>query len=660
MQAEAARSGGVGGLGRVPLEADRAPMHYRPDIDGLRAVAVLAVLFFHCFPEVVPGGFVGVDVFFVISGYLIGRSSLIEIAAGNYSVAAYFARRARRLFPALVTVLLAVWVLGWWILLPSEFRMLGKHVAGASVFISNWQFWREIGYFDTDAALKPLLHLWSLAVEEQFYLLFPLMLIGTLRRRKSPLLPLAIVAGISFLAAWVRLADHKAWTYFNLLSRGWELLIGVAVAYGEIRGRFLPMAKPDRSLVPPRLRAAAGFVGLAAIALATFGYSGHTPFPGPAALLPTVGAALVIAGGTAATRHALGWRPLVYLGLISYPLYLWHWPLLALARTVDGLSLDVQTRLGIFLLSFPLASLTYHFVERPLRFARFSRRRFFPVVLWAALLATGGLGLSSMVSQGFPNRFPDLDAIERPASPAQVMPERGYSSASRAILLGDSHAMMYADALRSYFFRQHGQALVDASRGGCKPFADLDKHRPGEPPQGCPALGVNAGIEQAVSDPSIDTVVLVSALVSFNYYIYPGFAGPPNGDTAYNEKIMDRAIDDTIQRLAGSGKRVILFYTTPMLDFPPTTCQRRPFRVRSEAREPCAVERRHYDEGQAWSRHKLTSLAARYPNVVLFDPAPSLCDEASCRGRADGKLLYVDPIHLNRLGAEIVSRRFAF
>ncbi|MGB8544749.1 MAG: acyltransferase, partial [Azonexus sp.] len=222
-----------------PIAAHGLPgtSDYRPDIDGLRAVAVLAVLLFHCFPTALPGGFVGVDVFFVISGYLIGRSSFDEIAAGRYSAWAYFGRRARRIFPALIVVLVSVLIAGYWMLMPNEYELLGKHVAGASIFISNWQFWREVGYFNAEASLKPLLHLWSLAVEEQFYLALPLLFLVAGRHHRRVAWLLGGVAVISLMGVTWRLADHKAWAYFHLFSRGWELLVGVLLAYGESRLR---------------------------------------------------------------------------------------------------------------------------------------------------------------------------------------------------------------------------------------------------------------------------------------------------------------------------------------------------------------------------------------------------------------------------------------
>lgn len=630
---------------------------YRPDIDGLRAVAVLAVLFFHCFPTVLSGGFVGVDVFFVISGYLIGRSSFEEMAAGRYSARAYFGRRARRIFPALLVVLVSVIGAGWWMLLPIEYELLGKHVAGAAVFISNWQFWREVGYFNTEATLKPLLHLWSLAVEEQFYLILPLFLLYSLWRRKAPLVPLLLFTVICFASAVWRLPDHKAWGYFHLLSRGWELMTGVLLAYAEHRRAA---QSGDASLVGNFWRPAVGGLGLASVIGSAWSYSSETLFPGAAALLPTLGAAAIIAAGSGAPfNRLLGLRPLVYIGLISYPLYLWHWPLLSMLRIVDGSNLDLTTRLMVFLASFPLAAFTYHLVERPLRAATVVQRPNFALVLWALLLAVGGAGYGVLTKQGVPERFPELDTNLQPATERQTMPPTGFTSQHKAILLGDSNALMYSAALRSHFYRIHGQELIYGFRPGCKPFYNLDKHSPGDSPQGCPR-GVNPSIEQAINDPQIDTILVVSALYSFNYYTYPGFPNNPSPDLEQNNQIMSRAIDETFAMLAASGKKVVIFYSTPPLDFVVSECQKRPFRWRTEARAECFVTEEHYRSVQQWSRRKLGEVAARHANIRLFDPAPSLCRNGRCEARLDGKLIYSDGAHLNAFGAERVAEHFDF
>jgi peptidoglycan/LPS O-acetylase OafA/YrhL len=629
---------------------------YRPDIDGLRAIAVLAVLMFHCFPAVVPGGFIGVDVFFVISGYLIGRSSFDEIAAGRYSAWTYFGRRARRIFPALLVILVSVLAVGYWILMPVEYELLGKHVAGASVFISNWQFWREVGYFNTEATLKPLLHLWSLAVEEQFYLMLPLLLLASVSKPKRLPWLLGAVAMISLASVIWRLADHKAWAYFHLFSRGWELLVGVLLAYGE--SRLAPVGL--QRAISSKGRFACSGLGVVFVLAAAWGFSSATPFPGTSALLPTLGAALIIVGGMATPfNKSLSIRPLVYIGLISYPLYLWHWPILSMLRIVDGYSLDFETRLAVFLVSFPLASLTLHAVERPLRYSGLARKRYFPIFLWAVLLTVGGIGYLVKDKGGLPQRFPDLDATLQPASSRQIMPPEGFASERKAILLGDSHAEMYSNPLRSYFFREHDQELLNRFRAGCKPFLDLDRHSPGYSPQGCPR-SVNPAIEQAINDPRVDTIVMVTALVSFRDQVYRGFDGEPSEDPERNYQIMSRAMDDTFERLAASGKKIVVFFTTPKLDFEPVQCQERPFRWRSVARAECFLSEAAYQEQQRWSREKLNELASRYPKIKLFDPAKALCQDGRCSARAGGKLIYADPSHLNGLGAEIVGERFDF
>ena len=632
---------------------------YRPDIDGLRAVAVLAVLLFHCFPTIMPGGFVGVDVFFVISGYLIGRSSFEEIATGKYSARTYFGRRARRIFPALIVILVGVLAAGYWILMPVEYELLGKHVAGAAVFISNWQFWREVGYFNTEAALKPLLHLWSLAVEEQFYLILPLILLFSARRRRWMPWVLVAIALISLAGVTWRLADHKAWAYFHLFSRGWELLVGVLLAYGE--NRLATLARYG-VLASRKWRTGASGSGLTMILVSAWGFSSATPFPGPSALLPTLGAALVIAGGAATPFSSLlSLRPLVYIGLISYPLYLWHWPILSMLRIVDGFDLDFQARLAVFLVSFPLASFTLHAVERPLRYSTFARRRYFPLLLWILLLVVGGMGFYVMSRGGLPERFPELDTTLQPATFRQVMPPGDFTSDRKAILVGDSHASMYSSALRSYFYRVHNQELVFRFKAGCKPFADLDQHAPGHIPQGCPR-SVNAAIEQAINDPRIDTIVMVSDLPDFSLrnHVYRGLDGRSSEDPEINHRIIGSAMDDTFERLAASGKKLIVFFTTPNLDFELTQCQQRPVRWRSAPRVNCFLSESAYNAQQFWSREKLISLSKQYPSIKLFDPASVLCQDGKCPARIAGKLIYSDPSHLNELGAEFVGERFDF
>jgi peptidoglycan/LPS O-acetylase OafA/YrhL len=642
---------------QVRTEHSLTSLLYRPDIDGLRAIAVLVVLLFHCFPSFLSGGFVGVDVFFVISGYLIGRTSFSEILAGNYSVRVYFARRARRIFPALIVVILSVLAAGWWLLLPVEYELLGKHVGGAALFISNWQFWREVGYFNTEASLKPLLHLWSLAVEEQFYLILPLLMLAS--RNALHRLPwmLGGLATVSFVSVLWGLSDHKAWAYFHILSRCWELLIGVGLAYWQspLCARTLPTSWREG---PARLT---GFTGLLLILGSAAGYSESTPFPGPSALLPTLGAALLIGAGAMATANRLlAWRPLVYIGLISYPLYLWHWPLLALLRLIDGVELDVTTRQLVFLVSFPLAMFTYHFVERPLRHSAFAHRRVFPLILWSLLLTLGAIGFYIYKSHGLPDRRPDWDTTLHPATLIRTAPPAGFINANKAILLGDSHALMYSEALRNYFHQQHGQELIYGFRAGCKPFYNLDKHIPGQSPEGCPQT-MNPIIDQAVNDPNINTIVVIAALsnFSFSYMTYPGHEQPsPNADPNY--PLVNLAADETFARLATSGKRIIVFYSTPIFPFSLSECQQRPVRWRSETRQECSIPISSYNEQQRWSRQKLAELPASYPNITLFDPAKLLCNDEQCNVRHGAPIIYSDNAHLNELGAELVSRQFDF
>ncbi len=366
---------------------------YRPDIDGLRAVAVLAVVGSHAFPQWVPGGLIGVDVFFVISGFLISNIIFENLDRGGFDFAAFYARRIRRIFPAL-TLMLAVSIsIGWFVLLPEEYQQLGKHVAAGTGFVSNFALWWEAGYFDKSAELKPLLHLWSLGIEEQFYLLWPPIAWLAWKRKFNVLALMLTLAVLSFgmNLFWIR-QDAVA-TFFSPLTRFWELLAGGILAWA---GLHAPAAIRRAALREP-----ASLAGAAALAFGFWRIDRDLAFPGWWAVLPVMGAVLVIAAGPHAwiNRTLLSNRIAIWFGLISFPLYLWHWPLLSFARIFEGGTPSLGVRIALVALSIALAWVTWRFVERPLR-AEGNGARKVAILVTAAALA-GVAGLATYRSDGF-------------------------------------------------------------------------------------------------------------------------------------------------------------------------------------------------------------------------------------------------------------------
>src|SRR5262245_18180547 len=298
---------------------------YRADIDGLRAIAVLAVIGFHASPALIPGGFVGVDIFFVISGFLISSLILSGLKDGSFSFIEFYGRRIRRLFPALIVVLLATWSVGWFILPPSEYAALGRHTLAGAAFAANVLSYSEVGYFDMPATTKPLLHLWSLGVEEQFYIVFPalLLLLWRYRALRSSLVLIGIV---SFALNIGLVRNHTSFTFYLPLTRFWEFIAGGLLACSHSHGRTFGLPIPSAlSALPWRnFSVAAGML----LILAGVSFASEESFPGWWALLPVLGAFFIIGAGPNAwlNRGMLANPKLVFVGLISYPLYLWHWP----------------------------------------------------------------------------------------------------------------------------------------------------------------------------------------------------------------------------------------------------------------------------------------------------------------------------------------------
>ena len=374
---------------------------YRADIDGLRAVAVLSVVGFHAFPGYFRGGFIGVDIFFVISGFLISSIIFSNLEKDSFSIIEFYNRRIRRIFPALITVMVASLVFGWFTLLADEFKQFGKHIAGGTAFISNFILWKESGYFDSAAETKPMLHLWSLAIEEQFYIFWPLLLALVWKRNWSFLRITAAVAVASFVANIYLSYRNPTSAFYLPISRFWELMVGGILAHVALHHPEMNRSHKN----------AQSFIGIVLLIIGLIFINKPILFPGWWALLPTVGAFLLISAGSTAwvNKKILSHKVLLWFGLISYPLYLWHWPILSYARIMNGQPSQVL-RVALVLFSIFLAWVTYQAIEKPLRFGKLKG---VSITLVVSLLIVGLCGFSVVLTNGFEEQgFRDKEKTE--------------------------------------------------------------------------------------------------------------------------------------------------------------------------------------------------------------------------------------------------------
>lgn len=465
---------------------------YRADIDGLRAIAVLAVAFYHAELPGFSGGYVGVDIFFVISGFLITRLIAEAAAAGRFSYLDFYERRARRILPALILMVAAVAVFNLAYKSPRDLQIFGESISLFAVFAANVFFYDQLDYFSGPAVYYPLLHTWSLAVEEQFYLLFPpLFLVLSRLAPRRVTLALGALAVMSLIASVVAVAQDPQLAFFHTPFRMWELLVGGLLALTGWR------------FAAPRAAEAAGWLGLALLLAPIALYDHDTPFPGLAAAPPTLGAALLIAAGATGSRvsRALSWRPVVFVGLTSYSFYLWHWPALSAARYLSLEPLSHAETAAILAGAFLVAVSSYAFVERPFRRpgAVLSRRG----VFWASAASVAvflGFGFVAQETRGLPGRFHALapvvveDAVKyglaegacAPAlgalpEPARALIDPGFcrahdagSSAPVVVWWGDSHAYALAPGLRAAA-EARGETAYLAWSAVCPPALGLDR-----------------------------------------------------------------------------------------------------------------------------------------------------------------------------------------
>jgi len=455
-------------------EAQGTPkIAYRPEIDGLRALAVIPVILFHAGFKTFSGGFVGVDVFFVISGYLITSIILKDLEAGRFSLIEFYERRARRILPALFFVLFACLPFAWNLMLPADLKNFSKSLIGVSTFTSNFLFWRWSGYFDAASELKPLLHTWSLAVEEQFYLFMPLLLLVTWQSGKRWIgILLTVTALVSVALAHHFSIERPFFSFFLLPTRGWELLVGAILAYYQ-------QEKGDSDL-PETARSTLAFLGLLGVLAAVFLFDRSTPSPSFYTLIPTVGAALII---FAANREnyvgrLLSNKLMVHVGLISYSAYLWHQPLFAFSKhLLDGPS---KLILGCaVMLTLLLAQFTWAVVEKPFRHRGTFGGAAIVIVFSGLTVAFVSVGIAGVVSSGFSIRFPDSD---RPLAELDRFEQGRYCDREfigkqgkafeedgrrKVLLIGDSYAKDVANVVAESALDDKIQISTHYISGGC-------------------------------------------------------------------------------------------------------------------------------------------------------------------------------------------------
>lgn len=483
---------------------------YRADIDGLRAIAILSVVAYHAFPSQIKGGFIGVDIFFVISGFLISTIIFENLDKGTFSFAEFYARRIKRIFPALILVLFASYAFGWVSLLADEYKQLGKHIAGGARFSSNFLLWKEAGYFDNSAETKPLLHLWSLSLEEQFYIIWPLLLYISWKRKFNLFTTTIFAAVISFYLNLKGIKKDPVATFYSPQTRFWELMSGSLLAWAALYKKnafdqiqvkldswltsFIYREKPAANV--EMLCNVLSFLGLLLLAYGFWRINKNLSFPGKWALIPVIGTLLTIIGGSKAfiNRKILSNKVAVWFGMISFPLYLWHWPLLSFTRIFEGEIPSRNLRIVVILLSIMLAWLTHILVERPLRYGKNSKTQVTALVLFMMIIGIVGYNtyshdglkfrfinklndgvnqaLSYNVDKGFRRGECFIDDKDENTNKFSKVCGEKKSNLPSLLIWGDSHSASLYRGFES-FAKSKNYTLYQFSASGCPPILDF-------------------------------------------------------------------------------------------------------------------------------------------------------------------------------------------
>lgn len=670
---------------------------YRSEVDGLRAFAVLSVVAFHAFPSWLKGGFIGVDVFFVISGFLITSHIFENLNKGQFSFADFFGRRIRRIFPALILVMACSLAFGWFALLPDEFAQLGKHVASGVAFITNFILVDESGYFDNATETKPMLHLWSLAVEEQFYIVWPFVLWLAWKSKFNLLTITILVAVLSFYLNLRFVRSYPTETFFWPIGRFWELLSGSILAWlllyksealSQIKLRFDKFlvrvirseeVEVDGSTTSNMM----SLFGLSLLAYGVIRIDENFPFPSQWALIPVLGAVFVIASGSKAwLNRVFLMNPIaVWFGLISYPLYLWHWPVLSFLQIITGEMPHRNARILAVLISIFLAFVTYRFIERRVRNGR--RNRFKALMLIILILPIGFSGWhvskngldsrqwvvnQSLIIEDLKYEF--FQSAIRPSICGQLTKVDGKSVCGstreqpKTVLLGDSHAPPLFYGLSKLYEELDRGVAVLGGGGGCPPLYGVISID-GPTDRNC-LEKISDTVDVIANTDFIEEVMLVSRGPLYTSESV-GFGDidhktpfvltiiGENEKLRSNEEVFRLGLKNTLDKFLGANKKVVYVFDVPELGFFSKSCiSERYYFPSKDIRNPCSLDKKLYLARIGAFKSLVNDVLSGYPMVRVIDLSNAICESDNCFGGKNGRLYYMDDDHLSRHGAEYV------
>lgn len=654
-------------------------LKYRSDIDGLRAVAVLPVVVYHVDPLILPGGFLGVDIFFVISGYLISLILYRQQADGSFRFRDFYVRRIRRLFPALILVLAATLGVGFFALFANEYDRLARHAVWAMAFLLNFRLIGETGYFDLVSYSKPLLHLWSLSVEEQFYVYWPLLLLlfGRLRVNLGRVLALCALASLTY-AFWLGHINPDT-SYYHPLARFWELLAGASIAYMHHKNglSWLPAG-----LARPWVRGALSIAGLLLIVSGVVAVTKTMQHPGLATLWPLVGVvALIAAGPKAPANRLLAFQPLVFIGLISYPLYLWHWPILSYARIAESGSPAPWMLWCGASIAVVLAWFTYRWIELPLR--RSSARSRVTISLIVSMSALLGLSIAIAAYGGLPARSslqylkvnesqmirpPHQDDSCRKLFEGGTAPVycRQHNGGARMIaLIGDSHGHAVFPGV-SELAEKQGYGTLLLANSGCPPLMGAVTGRNQFERQQC-ARSIEKIVSTVSNDKRITSVIIASRgpqyLTGLGFgpveagHNFPPIATDPSlsrlGPSDPARTFAD-GLATTATQLHQKGMRVAYLLQVPELGVPAKDCLGRPLTLLAKPNQ-CTVSYEVYQRRMLPYRTLIHGLAEKAPFLKIIDSERVFCTTVACSGFIDNQLLYADDNHVSEAGSRKIA-----